>query len=95
MVVFVSEGDDTSTQELIDQLQRQVEKMDLKLRHKRTSSRDLVDAISNNKPNGSFTVIGRYWKGSWTYVIIYERRILWSNAFRCPPTAIWLGENNC
>ncbi|KAL4235608.1 hypothetical protein ACF0H5_004004 [Mactra antiquata] len=48
--------DDISTQELINSLQRQVDRMDLQLKHKRTSSRDLMDAITN-KPNGSFTVI--------------------------------------
>lgn len=53
---FCKYGDDLSTQELINSLQRQVDRMDLQLKHKRNSSRDLMDAI-NNKPNGSFTVV--------------------------------------
>ncbi|XP_060552113.1 uncharacterized protein LOC132713503 isoform X2 [Ruditapes philippinarum] len=48
--------DERTTKELIDTLQRQVDRMDLKLKHKRTSSRDLMESLSN-KSNGSFTVI--------------------------------------
>ncbi|XP_052777433.1 uncharacterized protein LOC128214809 isoform X2 [Mya arenaria] len=50
------QDDDLSTQELIDSLQRELEKMDLRIKHKRTSSRDLMEAFAN-KPNGSCTVV--------------------------------------
>ena len=57
---FLLIDDDITTQELIDNLQRQVDRMEIKLRHKRNSSRDLEKLLETPKPNGSYTVVGMY-----------------------------------
>ena len=57
---FCFTEEDISTQELIDKLQRQVDKMEIKIRHKRSSSRDLEKLLESPKNNGSCTVVGRY-----------------------------------
>ena len=56
-IVFILD-DDIATQELIDKLQRQVDKMEIRLRHKRSSSRDLEKLLESPKANGSCTVVG-------------------------------------
>ena len=57
-IVFILD-DDIATQELIDKLQRQVDKMEIRLRHKRSSSRDLEKLLESPKANGSCTVVGK------------------------------------
>ncbi|KAH3831837.1 uncharacterized protein LOC127880314 isoform X2 [Dreissena polymorpha] len=66
---FGTDTDALSTQELIHSLQREVQKMDLQIRHKRNSSRDFMEILAN-KPNGSYTVVGesRYVANSGTKV---------------------------
>ena len=59
-IFFLRIDDDITTQELIDNLQRQVDRMEIKLRHKRNSSRDLEKLLETPKPNGSYTVVGMY-----------------------------------